>query len=319
MILFKMIGQGHIYEVNGCISTGKEANVYHATTQKPKVNNKSQQTSNEDENEDNGPEEMEERAVKVYKTSILVFKDRDRYVAGEFRFRHGYSKHNPRQMVSMWAEKEMRNLKRLQVAGIRCPTPIFLRQHVLLMSFIGKSGWAAPRLKDADLSESAVQSTYLEIVKIMRVMYHQCKLVHADLSEYNILYHRGHLVIIDVSQSVEHDHPHALQFLRQDCTNITDFYTKKGLMPMTVRQLFNFITSLNIKDEEVDDYLDKIQEGIENHTQTLSISDEIDEQVFMKSYIPRNLFEVKDIEKDIDKLEQGEKVLFLFYFIYFIY
>jgi RIO kinase 1 len=89
MILFKMITQGVIDRVNGCVSTGKEANVYHATTSTG-----------------------EDRAIKVYKTSILVFKDRDRYVSGEFRFRHGYSKHNPRQMVKLWAEKEMRNLKR---------------------------------------------------------------------------------------------------------------------------------------------------------------------------------------------------------------
>lgn len=31
MILFKMISRSVITEVNGCISTGKEANVYHAT------------------------------------------------------------------------------------------------------------------------------------------------------------------------------------------------------------------------------------------------------------------------------------------------
>ena len=43
---------------------------------------------------------------------------RCRYVTGEFRFRHGYSKHNPRKMVRMWAEKEMRNLIRLETAGI---------------------------------------------------------------------------------------------------------------------------------------------------------------------------------------------------------
>ena len=51
-------------------------------------------------------------AVKVYKTSILSFKDRDRYVSGEFRFRRGYNKHNPRKMVQVWAEKETRNLMR---------------------------------------------------------------------------------------------------------------------------------------------------------------------------------------------------------------
>jgi hypothetical protein len=33
-------------------------------------------------------------------------------VQGDFRFRHGYSKSNPRKMVKTWAEKEMRNLMR---------------------------------------------------------------------------------------------------------------------------------------------------------------------------------------------------------------
>lgn len=40
------------------------------------------------------------------------FRDRDRYVQGDYRFRHGYCKHNPRKMVKTWAEKEMRNLIR---------------------------------------------------------------------------------------------------------------------------------------------------------------------------------------------------------------
>ncbi len=90
MIIFKMIQKGVVNELNGCISTGKEANVYHSTTK----------SSSHD------------LAVKVYKTSILTFKDRDKYVSGEFRFRHGYCRHNPRKMVRTWAEKEFRNLTR---------------------------------------------------------------------------------------------------------------------------------------------------------------------------------------------------------------
>jgi RIO kinase 1 len=51
-------------------------------------------------------------------------------------------------MVKMWAEKEFRNLNRLQAAGIASPKPVLLRQHVLVMTFIGDSGGiAAPRLK----------------------------------------------------------------------------------------------------------------------------------------------------------------------------
>ncbi len=84
---------------------------------------------------------------QIYKTSILVFKDRDKYVTGEFRFRQGYGKKNPRKMVRTWAEKEMRNLTRLHNHGIRCPEPILLRSHVLLMGFLGTDGWPAPRLR----------------------------------------------------------------------------------------------------------------------------------------------------------------------------
>jgi RIO kinase 1 len=82
-------------------------------------------------------------ALKIYKTSILVFKDRDRYVTGEYRFRRGYSRRNPRKMVRLWAEKEMRNLKRLVAAGIPCPDPLEVRENVLVMGFLGdKEGWS---------------------------------------------------------------------------------------------------------------------------------------------------------------------------------
>ena len=47
-------------------------------------------------------------------------------------------------MVRVWAEKEMRNLKRLQTSGIRCPEPVEVRENVLVMGFIGdKDGWYA--------------------------------------------------------------------------------------------------------------------------------------------------------------------------------
>jgi serine/threonine-protein kinase RIO1 len=51
--------------------------------------------------------------------------------------------------------------------------------------------------------------------------------VHADFSEYNILLHEGELVVIDVSQAVEHAHPHALEFLRMDINNVNDFFGRK--------------------------------------------------------------------------------------------
>lgn len=237
MILFKLLNRGLISEINGCISTGKEANVYHATS---KLGH--------------------QYAIKIYKTSILVFKDRDKYVQGEFRFRHGYCRHNPRKMVRTWAEKEMRNLVRMHSNGLNVPEPVLLRSHVFVMSFIGKDGWPAPILKDVELGQSKAREIYRDIVVFMWKMYNKCKLVHADLSEFNILYQNGEIFIIDVSQSVEHDHPHALEFLRKDCTNITDFFKKRDVATMTIKQLFDFVTDPTITEDNIEECLDALSE-----------------------------------------------------------
>lgn len=286
IVLFKMLNRRIFSEINGCISTGKEANVYHATS-----------------------EEGQHRAIKVYKTSILVFKDRDRYVSGEFRFRNGYCRSNPRKMVRTWAEKEMRNLLRIHSAGLACPRPVILRSHVLVMDFVGKDGWPSPKLKDVEMSESKARELYLDCIIMMRRLYQDCRLVHADLSEYNLLYHEGKIVMIDVSQSVEHDHPNALEFLRKDCTNITDFFTKRGVQTMTVRQLFDFVTDPTINDSNIDAYLARAQELVDQ--QRSEEHDRVEEEVFMNSYIPQRLDQVLDFEKDILGVqEQNEKILY---------
>ncbi|PSR95939.1 Serine/threonine-protein kinase [Actinidia chinensis var. chinensis] len=290
MVLFKMLNRGIFNDINGCISTGKEANVYHATKS-----------------------DGQELAIKVYKTSILVFKDRDRYVQGDFRFRHGYCRHNPRKMVKTWAEKEMRNLMRLKAAGIRCPTPHILRLHVLVMEFIGKAGWAAPRLKDAALSLDKLREGYVEMIMAMRTLYQKCKLVHGDLSEYNILYFEGHLYIIDVSQSVDLDHPHALDFLREDCVHVSDFFKKHGVAVMTIRELFDFIVDPSITDESMDSYLEEVQQKILARGDVISQEDEIADSVFVQSFIPKTLDRVKNVEEDIDRITSGKDTGDLYY------
>lgn len=290
MVLFKMLNRGIFKDINGCISTGKEANVYHATTE--------------------GEGEL---AIKIYKTSILVFKDRERYVQGDFRFRHGYCKHNPRKMVKTWAEKEMRNLARLKSAGILCPSPLLLRMHVLVMSFIGQDGWPAPRLKDASLSESKLRECYLELVVNMRLMYQKCRLVHGDLSEYNILYFEGHLYIIDVSQSVDLDHPRALDFLREDCLHVSDFFRKSGIPVMMVRELFDFIVDPAISDNDVDDYLDKMQLKVQTRNEEPTAESQVVEAVFVQSFIPRTLDQVKDYERDMQRISSGKDTEGIYY------
>lgn len=45
----------------------------------------------------------------------------------------------------------MRNLKRLVAAGIPSPAPVLIKNNVLVMDFLGKNGWPAPRLRDVQL------------------------------------------------------------------------------------------------------------------------------------------------------------------------
>ena len=301
MLLLQMINRNVVSEVNGCLSTGKEANVYHALSAQDDANAKGGLT-------------ISQRAIKIYKTSILVFKDRDKYVTGEFRFRRGYNKHSNRDMVKVWAEKEMRNLRRIYAAGIPCPEPFYLRLHVLVMGFLGDGkGVPAPRLKDI-IIESAVAEgkwrwLYFQMLGYMRILYQKCHLVHADLSEYNVLYHQEKLWIIDVSQSVEHDHPRSLEFLRMDIKNIGGFFHRKGVDTLQERIVFNFITAREGSTDELQmkNALDDLYAMRADEPEQFDADQEVDTEVFRNQYIPQTLEQVYDVQRDAEQVGANGK------------
>lgn len=206
-------------------------------------------------------------------------------------------------MVKQWAEKEFRNLKRLHAAAIACPEPLELKSHVLVMEFLGdKRGYAYPRLRDATISEEGAEnpwrSLYIQLLGVMRRLFRVCNLVHADLSEYNILYHQNKLYIIDVSQSVEHEHPRALEFLRMDIKNVGDFFRRQGVDTLQDRAIYDFITAVEGPLEEPG-----LSAAIEHLYETRpSIEDaaieEVNVEVFRNQFIPRTLDEVYDMERD---------------------
>ncbi|GHP02892.1 hypothetical protein PPROV_000164700 [Pycnococcus provasolii] len=249
LILFKLLSSGRaLQSIHGCVSTGKEANVYHAYAASgapplpPGAAGGAVPAAFEDRSTSLGAGRS--LAVKVYKTSILVFRDRDRYVSGDFRFRRGYCKSNPRKMVKTWAEKEFRNLRRLFDGGISVPAPLLLRGHVLVMEFLGDAdGFASPRLHDVHhLSSSRWRASYHSVLRAVRRMFVTCKLVHGDLSEYNLLYHEGETFVIDVSQSVDLDHPLAFDFLREDLSHVLSFYRRRAGIPTPpLRDAFAFV------------------------------------------------------------------------------
>ncbi|KAK7740468.1 Serine/threonine-protein kinase rio1 [Cytospora paraplurivora] len=294
MILLQMINRGIVSEIHGAISTGKEANVYGAVL-----------------HPEDGSEPVQ-RAIKIYKTAILVFKDRERYITGEHRFKGGSEKGNNRKMVKLWAEKEFRNLRRIYASGILCPEPLSLKLHVMVMGFLGdKKGWAYPRLRDAPItSDNEWRDLYIQLLGIMRRMYQVCRLVHADLSEYNILYNSQRLYIIDVSQSVEHDHPRSSEFLRMDIKNVGDFFRRQGVDILPDRTVFNFFITSNGPVDEADmdksiEHLYEVRPSVAEDDQALA-DVEVDNEVFRQQYIPQTLEQVYDIEADGQKLGSGQ-------------
>lgn len=136
------------------------------------------------------------------------------------------------------------------------------------------------------------------------------RLVHGDLSEYNLLWYKNKLVFIDVSQSVEQDHPRALEFLRKDCSNIADWFRKRGLAVMSARELFDFVvhSGLNSKAEE-EAYLgamsSRAMHRSENNTKATA-EQQVEDAVFMQAYIPRSLADVQDHEQERDRMEKGD-------------
>ncbi|XP_066435719.1 serine/threonine-protein kinase RIO3 [Eleutherodactylus coqui] len=261
LLLYKMVNAGVLDTINGCVSTGKESVVFHA---------------NGGSMEDQAvPSEC---AIKVFKTTLNEFKNRDKYIKDDYRFKDRFSKLNPRKIIRMWAEKEKHNLKRIEKAGIPCPEVVMLKKHILVMSFIGKDQMPAPTLKEAKLNLEDSKVAYYQVLTLMKQLYEKCNLIHADLSEYNMLWHDGKVWLIDVSQSVEPTHPHGLEFLYRDCRNVSQFFQKCGVSEtLNERELFNLVSGLNIASDNQADFmaeieaLEKVNEDhVQNHAKKIS-------------------------------------------------
>ncbi|KAM0907523.1 hypothetical protein ACQ4PT_016044 [Festuca glaucescens] len=112
----------------------------------------------------------------------------------------------------------------------------------------------------------------------------------------------GHLYIIDISQSVDLDHPLALDFLKEDCLHVYDFFEKRGVAVMTVTELFNFVVDQKIADEDVDDYLEKVQQKITEKRDRDAEDDEIAPTVLVQT-----LDYVKQCEADIVNMSVAQR------------
>ena len=63
----------------------------------------------------------------------------------------------------------------------------------------------------------------------MTILYQKAKLVHADLSEYNIFKTPLGIILFDFGSAIDIQHPNSKQFLVRDVMNINRFFEKRGI------------------------------------------------------------------------------------------
>ncbi len=141
-----------IEKCNGVVKEGKEAVVYHA-----------------DKGTASGGFDV---AIKVFK-KISEFRNRGYYVEGDPRYHGNASFRNlsSKEQLELWTEKEFRNLTRASRAGVPVPIPLFYKENVLFMRFLGDDGWPAPQLRVLQLNHGSRRwgilfSQIMEAVKL---------------------------------------------------------------------------------------------------------------------------------------------------------
>lgn len=200
--LYKLLNEGTIKSLEYPIAQGKEAVVFKGTSGKGNA-----------------------IAVKIFKFETSSFKkEMIKYVDGDPRFYSGQKRH--RALVLIWARKEYSNLKAAMEAGVLVPKTSKRWDNIVVMEFLGAESLPSPLLKDALIENP--KATYNMIIDFIQKLY-SARLVHADLNEFNIVYHNNLPYFIDWGQAVKLDHPKAIEFLRKDVENVVKFFSKQDV------------------------------------------------------------------------------------------
>ena len=201
LTLYDMINSHFISYVNGVVRAGKESVLFWAKNEKD-----------------------EDIALKVYLVTTSNFKRRSSYILGDPRF--SKVKKGTRNLVTLWARKEFTNLSQCFESNLPVPKPIHVSKNVLAMEFIGDDGIPANTLLESEIDEK----DYHEAIEIIKKLYKDASLIHADFSPYNVFKTKKGLVMFDLGSAVDIRHPNAEEFLQRDINNITNFFVKRGLV-----------------------------------------------------------------------------------------
>jgi len=216
MTIYDFLNKGVIDQIFGAVKAGKESKLYWG---KDKDGNA--------------------MAIKIFLTISSEFKrGMIPYIEGDPRFKR--VKRDTRSLVYAWAQKEFKNLSQAVKAGVKVPKPIDVSHNVLIMEFIGNDGESAPVLRETDIRNP--QRVYRQILNEMRRLYTKARLVHGDLSEYNIMLWKNQPVLFDVSQAVPLEHPMADQLLRRDLENVNRYFKRLGIEVLSAEEAYKKVT-----------------------------------------------------------------------------
>lgn len=216
LTLYSMMNSGYLAYLNGVVASGKESRVYWGVAG-----------------------DGSNVAVKIYLVVTAEFRHRLQYILGDPRFK--VVKKGMRNMVILWARKEFKNLSRAYSSNVSVPKPIHVKGNVLLMEFIGSDGVPAPTLNQCMVS----REHYEQVIDNITRLYRDARLVHADLSEFNIFLHDDRIVIFDFGSAVDVKHPNAQEFLLRDVRNVNRFFSKHGVEVHDINYLLSMIRRMD--------------------------------------------------------------------------
>jgi len=135
------------------------------------------------------------------------------------------------------AEREYSIQKRVHNGGVSTPRPIHQNRHVIVMDYIdGYNLNDVARLDDPD----GFLDDILENVKIT----YGAGLIHADLSEYNIVVQKdGTVLLIDWPQAVDIEHPNAESLIERDIHNVLRFFQRKFKVYRGLEETLEYVKS----------------------------------------------------------------------------
>ncbi|MDF1496771.1 MAG: hypothetical protein P1P90_01790 [Patescibacteria group bacterium] len=200
----------HKLEIIGDLKSGKEATVYRVMLDGDLV------------------------AMKVYEDpEKRAFQNTGKYLAGKT-----YKKESERRAVAKgnrfakkmqqdnWIKREFSILNKLYKLGAKIPKPILQIENAVFMELLGDMEIAAPRLCNVELSVDQAQKAYKQIMENILIFW-SVGIIHADLSEYNILWWNNEAYIIDFPQCIDlRTNPNYKEILEKDIQNIVRFFSK---------------------------------------------------------------------------------------------